>query len=581
MILQASLLWTVLLLSTLALAPGLSAATPDERAPSPNNQVRPPDARSPDTEPHDRGPARFPDELRTIDGTGNNGAHPAWGAAGTPLLRRLPSAYSDDVESPAGPDRPSAREISNVVAAQAEPLPDPDRFTSLVWQWGQFLDHDLDLTPAADPEEPLDVPVPAGDAWFDPGNTGTAAISVDRSAWDEVAGVRQQINGITSFIDASNVYGSDPERARALRTLDGSGRLKTGPGNLLPFNTEGLANAPASSPNFFLAGDFRANEQVGLMAMHTLFVREHNRWTRFFRNRDPAASGDELYESARAMVAAQMQAITYREFLPRLLGRDALGRYEGYRPEVNPGISNAFATAAYRFGHTMLPDTLWRRGRDGLPVAQGDLPLAQAFFRPDVLQATGVDPILRGLVLQQAQPIDARVVDAVRNFLFGEPGSGGFDLASLNIQRGRDHGLPSFNEAREALGLSPLRRFRAFDPQRPEVGDRLAAAYATVDDVDLWVGGLSERKAPGSKLGRTFHAILVDQFRRLRDGDRFWYRSYLPNDLVERVEAVTLTEILRRNSGLGDEIPDDPWRRPSPPPGDVSPPSPGGGGPGA
>ena len=86
---------------------------------------------------------------------------------------------------------------------------------------------------------------------------------------------------ITAFIDASNVYGSGEERAYALRTLDGTGKLKTTiseVGDLLPYNTPGLANAPAATPNFFLAGHVRANEQIALTAMHTLFVREHNHW---------------------------------------------------------------------------------------------------------------------------------------------------------------------------------------------------------------------------------------------------------------------------------------------------------------
>jgi peroxidase len=121
------------------------------------------------------GPAVFPDEFRTIDGHGNN-PHPdrlGWGAAGVAMLRVTPIGYGDGVGSPAGAGRPSARAVSNAVCAQAADLPNPRSASSYLWQWGQFLDHDFDETPVADPGDPFDIPVPAGDLWFDPQNTGT------------------------------------------------------------------------------------------------------------------------------------------------------------------------------------------------------------------------------------------------------------------------------------------------------------------------------------------------------------------------------------------------------------------------
>ena len=155
------------------------------------------------------------------------------------------------------------------------------RATDFLWQWGQFLDHDIDLT-ESNTSEPFFITVPSGDPWFDPLDTGTLQMPFFRSMSDIFTGTdpsnpRQQLNGITAFIDASNVYGSDPQRAAALRTNDGTGRLKVSDGDFLPYNIDGLPNAPGNGPEFFLAGDVRANEQVALTAMHTLFVREHNR----------------------------------------------------------------------------------------------------------------------------------------------------------------------------------------------------------------------------------------------------------------------------------------------------------------
>ncbi len=551
---------SILLAFLLAAVGAVGSAQESAENRSPNNPRGPrPPAGGERPDGHGRGAARFPDELRTIDGTGNNGAHPEWGSAGSTFLRLTEAAYGDGAHTPAGADLASAREISNLCAAQAEAIPNRAGVSDFLWQWGQFLDHDIDLTPEVDPTESLDVAVPAGDVWFDPSGTGTVTIPVHRSLYEEVDGVRQQVNAITAYIDASNVYGSDGERALALRALDGSGRLKTSDGDLLPWNDAGLPNADTGDPaSFFLAGDFRANEQVGLTAMHTLFVREHNFWAARVEAALPNLEGDLIYEYARAIVGAEMQAITTKEFLPLLLGRRALRPYRGYRPRVDPGIANSFAGAAYRFGHSMLSAELLRLGQDGEEITAGNLSLADAFFRPDEIVNHGIDPLLRGLASQRAQQIDGLVVDEVRNFLFGPPGSGGFDLASLNIQRGRDHGLASYNEARSAFGLPPARSFADIHPD-PAVQANLAAAYDTVGDVELWVGGLAERPRPGALVGETFFTILRDQFERVRDGDRFWYRSYLPRWLVKIVEKQTLARIIRRNTEIGIELSDNPF----------------------
>lgn len=154
----------------------------------------------------------------------------------------------------------------------------------------------------------------------------------------------------------------------------------------------------------------------------------------------------------------------------------------------------------------------------------GDLSLAQSFFNPFEISGPGIEPYLRGRARQVDQEVDCYIVDGVRNFLFGPPGAGGFDLASLNIQRGRDHGIPRFNAVRRNLGLFPKRRFSHITSD-PEVQGKLAAAYTTPNDLDLWVGGLAEDHVNGGLVGETFFTILKDQFTRLRDGDRFWYQT--------------------------------------------------------
>ncbi len=526
----------------------------DQRSPVHRERRPPADGREAADRDQRSGPAVYPHEFRTIDGHGNNQANPAWGAVGVPLLRRVPVAYADGVGAPSGATRPGARAISNAVCAQTADLPNRKGASSYLWQWGQFLDHDIDETPITNPGEAFDIPVPAGDAWFDPEGHGTATVPLDRSAWVMVDGVRQQVNNITAYIDASNVYGSEQHRADWLRTNDGTGRLKVSPGDLMPFNTDALDNAPtAHDPSFFLAGDIRANEQVGLLAMHTLFVREHNWHADRIRAASPGMPGDEVYERARAIVAAEMQAITYREFLPLLLGPGAIPPYSGYNASVNPGVANVFATAAYRVGHTMLTAFLPRLNPANHTIPGGDLALRDAFFAPAELIATNIDPILRGLAQQKSQNIDRHVIDDVRNFLFGAPGAGGFDLPALNLQRGRDHGLPTYNDVRAAYGVGPALGFD--DPLLdPEAADALDDVYASIDDVDPWVGMLCETHRPGALVGETLFRVLRDQFLRLRDGDRFWYESYLPPDLVQMVESTRLSDVIRRNTTIGAEL---------------------------
>ncbi len=521
---------------------------PTRKQPGPNS--RPPQESSGD-------PFLRLHEFRQIDGYGNNVDNPEWGEAGTPLFRFAAPAYADDASEPSGSTRPNARLISSIVAAQGEDsIPSGDSISDFVWQWGQFLDHDIDLTPTADPIEAFDIEVPVGDAYFDPDSSGSETIPLNRSQYLLLDGVREQINIITSYIDASNVYGSDDAHAMELRALDGTGRLKTSSGDLLPLSLDGDPNVPADTPFQFYAGDERANEQVGLTAMHTLFMREHNYWADRIRGNNAVLDGETIYQRARAMVAAEIQCITYKEFLPVLLGKDALASYRGYRPDVDVTIGNEFATAAYRVGHTMLSSQLLRLDSRLKSIEAGPLALRNAFFNPSEVLSVGIEPYLRGLTIQTAQEIDCFIIDDVRNFLFGQPGDGGFDLASLNLQRGRDHGLPDYNQVRAVYGLAPVTSFAEISSDSI-VQQRLAEAYGSVDDMDLWIAGLSEDHVQGAVVGETFWMILREQFMALRNGDRYWYQHYLPRELRSEVESRTLSTIIRRNTNVGNEIPDN------------------------
>jgi hypothetical protein len=515
--------------------------------------------------------ARPVEGVRTQDGTENNAAHSAWGAAGGRFRREVPDAYGDGVSTPSGASRPGARAVSNAVAAQPPLPPDERGVSDLFWLWGQFVDHDLDLTLSASPAERFDVPVPAGDPQFDPAGTGTQVIPLSRSTYDPTTGTgegnpRRQTNAITAWIDASQVYGSDETVARSLRALDGTGRLRTSDGDLLPIAT----GAPAGTPLSFVAGDVRVNEQVALAALHTVFLREHNRVADEVRARSEGLDDEAIYQAARRWVGAEIQAITYREFLPLLLGRDGVRPYAGYDPSADPAVGILFSTASYRFGHSMVSSRILRLGADGREIPEGSLALRDAFFASSrIVTEGGIDPVLRGVARGRAQRLDPFLVDDLRNFLFGPPGAGGFDLASLNVQRGRDHGLPGWPACREAYGLPAPRGFADL-ARDPVVAQRLASVYATVDDVDPWVGGLSEAPVRGALVGPLIRAVLRDQFERVRDGDRFWYQRLFTGSALDRLEQTRIADVVRRNTSIRDEIGDQafwvPDAQPRPPP---------------
>ena len=501
--------------------------------------------------------------FRTIDGTCNNQSNnnrTEWGATDIKLRRAVLPSYGspDNFNDMAGQDLPSPRAISNACVAQIADGESGRGLSSFVFTWGQFLDHDIDLTPE-DHIEYEPILLPADEPLF------SSDIPFFRSAVHEGTGEnnpRQQTNLITSWIDASNVYGSDEERANWLRTFE-NGKLKTSAGNRLPFNTTDGEYASDIDPNapsmagedgttkLFVAGDVRANEQVGLTALHTLFVREHNRICDQLQAQG-MNDDEQMYQVARKWVGAYMQVITYEEFLPAL-GID-LKNYKGYKANVRPDISNIFATAAYRIGHTMVTGELLLRNNECEEVGEGSISLVDAFFSTDPIREYNISPFLKGLTLQRQMEIDNYMVDELRNFLFAVPGSPvvfGLDLASLNLQRGRDHGLPSYNKVRNAFGISSAQIFAQVNPD-PEVYEALASVYDHPNDMDPWVGMLAEHHQPGKSVGITIDRILSDQFERLRDGDFFYYEkdNWFSNQEKNRIRDTRLSNIITKNTDL-------------------------------
>ena len=506
---------------------------------------------------------------RTYDGTNNNMApqRAEWGAADVPLLREMPAEYgrSDPRNAMGGGNRPSARQISNVLCDEPVTIFNNRNLSAFVYVWGQFLDHDLTLTPTGTSEY-LPVPLPADEPLF------TLPIPFFRSeirAGSGTTNPRQQSNLNTAWIDASVVYGSDATRANWLRTRK-KGKLKTSAGNLLPWNTTtgeqadpidptapSMANDADHTAKTFVAGDVRAGEHPGITAIHTIFVREHNRICDRL-----VAQGlkddEELFQRARKEIGALIQAITYQEFLPAM--GVTLSPYSGYRDQVQPDITNLFATAAYRIGHTMVADELSMRDNNCRRVGTGVLELDEAFFDPQIIATYGPDPFLKGFSTHKMYETNTRINSVLRNFLFGSPTAAvrfGLDLASLNIQRGRDHGLPAYPAVRAFYTGNPVQHVGQITANTTQAA-ALKGLYGDVNSIDLWVGLLAEDLLPGKSVGPTMHAILKTQFERLRDGDFYFFRNdpFLPLSVRDQVANTRLSEVIRRNTSLSS-MPDN------------------------
>lgn len=475
-------------------------------------------------------------------------ARPADGAEGepggvdSPLTYFAPQVYADDDRGIDWTEtRPNPREISNAIFAQnGVDMPNSVGFSNLLWVWGQFIDHDLSLTePHGDT-----VSAPIYTDPSDPDFLGTPiGFSRVTPLVDPDTGDLYYPNEITSVIDGSNVYGSTAAQ-RALVDA-GGGKIALDGAGLIAFLQDGTA----------VAGDIRAGENVALTAMHALFAREHNRlvdeiaaqrgWT------DPTADQSEaLYDAARAQVEAIMQAVTFNDWLPKLVGEGAIAAYSGYESDVDPSIAAEFSTAVFRVGHTLLSSTLARIDETGAEIGAQPLALRDAFFNNAPLEQNGVDPLFRGLAATKAQELDTFVIDDVRNFLFGQPGQGGFDLVSLNIQRGRDLGVAPYNDLREAMGLARAESFADITSDA-DLAMRLEGVYGDVDSVDAWVGGLAEDAVAGGVVGELFAAVMVDQFTRLRDGDRFWSQNRdFDSTTMDELWSTTLSDVILRNTDV-------------------------------
>ncbi|KAL8198740.1 UNVERIFIED_CONTAM: hypothetical protein K2H54_022402 [Gekko kuhli] len=529
---------------------------------------------------------------RTITGECNNLRSTVLGASNRPYVRWLPQEYEDGVSVPRGWTEtkqysgfplPSVRAVSNEIVSSPN-----DRFTEdqqrsvMFMQWGQFTDHDLDLGLAqttgdcsrtcnkVPPCFPIKVPL------SDPRSKNISCLPFTRAApvCDGKFAIRNQINVITAFLDGSQVYGNEVEVAETLRGNDGLmavNQLKDKDLAFLPFqtmekSTSCLRTDPEHKIPCFLAGDVRVDEMPALTVLHTLFLREHNRLVTELKRMNPLWNKEMLYQEARKIVGAVMQKITYNDYLPELLGAptaSTLKRYQGYNSTVDPRIASVF-TNAFRFGHASVRPAVNRLDASYRLVSR--IPLQRQFSSPwSIVRLGGIDPVLRGMLAKPAKLFrqDQFVVEALRNHLFEQTDGIGMDLPSLNMQRGRDHGLPAYNAWRSFCGLSQPRNEAELAAvlKNPQLAKKFIRLYGTPENIDLWVGAVAEPLVPNGRGGPLLSCIISRQFKNLRDGDRFWWENpgvFTP-DQRKAIGAVSLSRVICDNSHLR-EVPRNVFR---------------------
>ena len=494
-------------------------------------------------------------KYRSIDGTCNNLQNPRAGSAASPFLR-FRSTWPASIEDPikemnfhtnlteAEPNQvkqhgchlrkslPNARLVSSIVHSDKNaPNTKASHFTT---QFGQFLDHDITATPEEEVEHccdsiwpsagneacwPIDV---AHDEFFYAKNVTCLEFTRSVPHCEENGGQRNQMNAITAFVDGSQVYGSDLELAENLRTFT-NGELKItekDSGNLLPKlpNHEGELE--------FTAGDFRAREIPRLNMLHTIWVREHNRVAEILSSE--FSDDEEIYQLARRVVVAEYQNIVYGQFMSEILGSDDLKpsiRGSNYIPKIDPSMRNEFATAAFRFGHSIVQGNTTLLAVDNPDQPVGFFQLRDVFLEDD-FYINAFDNLLMELIFRPAQSNDASVSEELTNNLFANFQSPS-DLVARNLQRGRDHGIPGF--------CCYYRRFQAkgFDCQSgwetkyegipDEIWSKMQEVYDHPSDIDLFTGGISQLSSGQGQLGGVFRAMISDQFTRTMKGDRFFF----------------------------------------------------------
>ncbi|XP_021528812.2 dual oxidase 1 [Aotus nancymaae] len=514
-------------------------------------------------------------EVQRFDGWYNNLMEHRWGSKGSRLQRLVPASYADGVYQPLGePHLPNPRDLSNTISRGPAGLASLRNRTVLGVFFGYHVLSDLVSveTPGC-PAEFLNIRIPSGDPVFDPDQRGDVVLPFQRSRWDPETGrspsnPRDLTNQVTGWLDGSAIYGSSHSWNDALRSFSG-GQLASGPDPAFPRDSQNpllmwAAPDPATGQSgprgLYAFGAERGNREPFLQALGLLWFRYHNLCAQRLARQHPDWGDEELFQHARKRVIATYQNIAVYEWLPSFLQK-TLPEYTGYRPFLDPSISSEFVAASEQFLSTMVPPGVYMRNASchfqgvinrNSSVSRA-LRVCNSYWsreHPSLQSAEDVDALLLGMTSQIAEREDHVVVEDVRDFWPGPLKFSRTDHLASCLQRGRDLGLPSYNKARAALGLPPITRWQDINTALSRSDDTVLEATASLYNQDLsWLellpGGLLESHGDPGPL---FSTIVLDQFVRLRDGDRYWFENtrngLFSKKEIEEIRNTTLRDVL-------------------------------------
>jgi hypothetical protein len=498
---------------------------------------------------------------RTLDGSYNDLAVPTMGTIGARFGRNVPVERTHPEPLPALLE-PNPRLVSRELLTRTEFKP-ATIVNVLAGAWLQFEVHDWFSHGKNVEEKPFELELAEDDDWPE------RPMRIQRTHPDAShpgdGSPPTYVTADSHWWDGSQIYGSDPKLASALRSKEG-GKLRLDPDGQLPRDLESLVDLTGVAGNFWL----------GLALLHTLFTREHNAICDRLAEEQPSWSDDELYDRARLVNAALMAKIHTVEWTPAIIAHPTtryamranwygiLGKRLGKRssnevlggipgsPTDHHGVPYSLTeefVAVYRM-HPLLPDDFTFRSLETDEVLEErsfrELGALHTRARLDEL---GLPNAFYSLGI--AHP-GAITLHNYPRFLqhFERPDGTVMDLAATDILRVRERGVPRYNEFRRLFHLKPAASFEELT-DNPEWAKELERVYGDVERVDLMVGLYAEPLPKGFGFSDTaFRVFILMASRRLKS-DRFFTRDYNAETYTQAgldwIEESTMIDVLKRH----------------------------------
>ncbi|KAF0530586.1 heme peroxidase [Gigaspora margarita] len=532
-----------------------------------------------------------------INGSDNNDINPIAGTPGQPFLRAISSLNFNQNFSPVtsptdflglNPSGPTTIKCTDNVPAGLYPMPrcisnvickyntssynvnvlssyrSFRRTSHFATFFGQYISFDITSSRNTNPTNPMFLP--ADDPFYNPNPNSTTSpyqlsvpfLPANRSEGNNVTNPATRnpllsgINHVTPFLDFNTIYGiSDQDAINRLRdTSTNKGKLKTSIINGQEFPPKN------SSDDSYIWGTIEHTFSIFTLAIHTIWIREHNRLCdELYQKHGSSWTDEQYFQEARRWVTAFYQKAVAEEYFGAVLGRP-LPAYRKYDPKLKPGVDTFFSTVTFRYGHSELSD--FYRIQDEYGDTLYDLALND-IKNLTLLGTLGLEMVLWSMILQRQEEVDVFLADATKNFIHNNNNT--YDVAAFDIISSRDRGIPLYNVVRQFFGFPKAQSFADISNQSI-IQENLAKIYPNgIETVEAWVGVMSEDHLDGSNFGMVMNASMVTQYTYLRDSDKFWFEKPEMFTSDERliIRNTTLRDIIIRNINNSVNFPQNIW----------------------